>query len=166
MVTNTSQFWTDHGTYIIQHTFFYDEDSLLSPVLICDTKWFSVFWRLVYKLVTLSLWEYCTGLNVLSSSFSFSPLFLSQFVTSSLIGAPRGFCVENFIFPLRTPPPLYWKTNLLVQSRVEFTAFLIKTLFFIEYISNFFHMSVMFFVQYQVLFKMSFWICNLITPPG
>ena len=117
MVTNTSQFWTDHGTYIIQHTFFYDEDSLLSPVLICDTKWFSVCWRLVYKLVTLSLWEYCTGLNVLSSSFSFSPLFLSQFVTSSLIGAPRGFCVENFIFPLRTPPPLLKNKSLGTKSR-------------------------------------------------
>ena len=53
-------------------------------------------------------------------------------------------------------PPWIAKKHLLVQSRVERTAFSDQHVLFIEYISNFFHMYEMFLLLYQVLDKLSF----------
>ena len=61
----------------------------------------------------------------------------------------------RFFHPLRNPPPpRFSKKHLLVQSRVECTAFSDPNQFFwIEYISNFFYMNEKFLLLYKVLDK-------------
>ena len=55
------------------------------------------------------------------------------------------------------PPPWLQKKHLLVQRRVERTAFSDQNDFFkIEYISNFFHMNEIGLLLYQVLYKPGF----------
>ena len=66
----------------------------------------------------------------------------------------RVYCGVNV--GLRTPPSIA-KKHLLVQSRVERTAFSDQNSFFlIEYISNFFRMNENYVLLYQVLDELSF----------
>ena len=90
------------------------------------------------------------------------------FMHSGWYNLSRLNLAENPLwYMLKDPfPPWIAKKHLLVQSRVERTAFSDQHVLFIEYISNFFHMYEIFLLLYQVLDKLSFLIRNFITLIG
>ena len=77
-----------------------------------------------------------------------------------------SFCERLSYNPSKDPPtPLLKKKHLLVQSRVERTAFL-PIFFLIEYIWNFFHMNEFYPLLYAVLNKLSFSNLQFNYTPG